>query len=425
MWLPNIPLTTLKSFARKLVRCFVTKAEVKNEARIVSSLLKDGGHPNVISILKHGWLKYNYFFIDMELCDCTLFEYIKYSDNPAMGCPIAISKLRHMYPVFVHRNSPHATRLRNMWTVGLHIASGLEFMHASKYVHRDLKPRNGTTSPPSSFQKLIPVLYSLRENLWKLTDFGLSVEATSKKAHTTSRAGGTSSYRAPELLQEARPTYTNKVDIWALGCVFYELATGKCAFREDWDALEYAEDNSALPIPFPFQSEFWREHVSETLGEILHRDPTQRPRASALCLLFSSYCQILDYSADQELNSMQILTYMDWKELIRRPPTSLLDGLVEVCRQKGSENVAVILKNKLSRCRLSKLPSFWEMRSRRSAESTSLASLNTVKALWAELQEVKGTGKSAAAVKFRPAYATPPAWPTPTDDERGYLEILS
>lgn len=70
-----------------------------------------------------------------------------------------------------------------------------------------------------------PVLYSHQKNLWKLTDFGISAEATSKNALATYSAKGTSSYRAPEVLREAE--FTNKVDIWALGCVLYELATLK------------------------------------------------------------------------------------------------------------------------------------------------------------------------------------------------------
>ena len=49
--------------------------------------------------------------------------------------------------------------------------------------------------------KLISVLYSRQEGVWKIGDFGLTMEGTSQRGHTTRYARGTSSYRAPELLR--------------------------------------------------------------------------------------------------------------------------------------------------------------------------------------------------------------------------------
>jgi serine/threonine protein kinase len=36
-------------------------------------------------------------------------------------------------------------RVRNIWTVGVQVARGLEFIHSHKIVHRDVKPENGIT----------------------------------------------------------------------------------------------------------------------------------------------------------------------------------------------------------------------------------------------------------------------------------------
>jgi NIMA (never in mitosis gene a)-related kinase len=64
--------------------------------------------------------------------------------------------------------------------------------------------------------------------VWKLTDFGISGPALSKGV-TTKFSRGTPCYRAPELLDE-QARFTEKVDIWALGCILYEVATGDKAF---------------------------------------------------------------------------------------------------------------------------------------------------------------------------------------------------
>src|SRR5271167_2017073 len=78
----------------------------------------------------------------------------------------------------------------------------------------------------------IKVLYSRKDSLWKLTDFGLTSEATASRLHSTTSARGSPGYRAPELGISNK--FSNKVDIWSMGCLLYELATGKQAFLTDF-----------------------------------------------------------------------------------------------------------------------------------------------------------------------------------------------
>jgi serine/threonine protein kinase len=53
---------------------------------------------------------------------------------------------------------------------------------------------------------------------------------------------GTAEYSAPEILlfEPDKPAYTNKVDIWALGCILYELTTGERAFQTGYHAMQYS-----------------------------------------------------------------------------------------------------------------------------------------------------------------------------------------
>jgi len=68
--------------------------------------------------------------------------------------------------------------------------------------------------------------------LWKVADFGITTAGTSKNLIATTQQRGTLYYLAPEILlsQPGVPSYTNKVDVWSLGAILYELSTGKTAF---------------------------------------------------------------------------------------------------------------------------------------------------------------------------------------------------
>src|SRR2546423_6198510 len=94
-------------------------------------------------------------------------------------------------------------------------------------------------------QYLILVLYSMPKQIWILTDFGLSVEATSKRARTTLHSRGTASYRAPELLQK-HATLTTRVDMWSMGCVFHELTSFTLAFQHNFAVLDYVDDRLVI-----------------------------------------------------------------------------------------------------------------------------------------------------------------------------------
>src|SRR5271155_1844761 len=130
------------------------------------------------------------------------------------------------------------------------VVKGVAFIHSQQMIHRDLKPRNGsrTLLPELTFL----VLYSRAQHSWKIADFGLTTEGTSQRSYTTHYSRGTSSYRAPELVRSG--AYNNKVDIWALGCILYEIVTLRKAFSTDNAVYEYSmqqaldEERVRLPL---------------------------------------------------------------------------------------------------------------------------------------------------------------------------------
>jgi len=175
-----------------------------------------------------------------------------------------------------------------------------------------------------SLQLLISVVYSLRKKCWKLVDFGTSSHATSQLPHTTTLAWGTASYRAPELLRED-PKYTNKVDIWGLGCILHELITGQKAFNCDWNVHEYATLKPNIEIPLPM-SLIIQSHISENIREMLAVEPSDRPRASTASLIYRTYCRFYNEFFNQAIaeekssaRNLQwrdtMLDYKEWREI--------------------------------------------------------------------------------------------------------------
>src|SRR5215468_4000929 len=151
------------------------------------------------------------------------------------------------------------------------IAEALEYAHERSIVHRDLKPANVKIKPDGTV---------------KVLDFGLAkaldprfITGPGPAALTTpamTEAGfilGTAAYMSPE---QARGKFVDqRTDIWAFGCVLYEMLTGKPAFLgEDVTStlarvLEVGANLSALPTGIP-------PAVRRTLELCLEKDARKR-----------------------------------------------------------------------------------------------------------------------------------------------------
>ena len=92
------------------------------------------------------------------------------------------------------------------------MVSGINHVHERKILHRDLKPDNIFLT--SWFQL-------------KIGDFGLT-KSLSRTYDMASTWCGSPVYMAPEI--HGGEPYNQKADMWGIGCILYELATGKLAF---------------------------------------------------------------------------------------------------------------------------------------------------------------------------------------------------
>lgn len=138
-------------------------------------------------------------------------------------------------------------RAKTSWplTLGLDLmrqaAEGLAAAHAQNVIHRDIKPDNMLLLRTSAANTQ-PESYQL-----KISDFGLARLAEGNGLTATGAAMGTLAYMAPE---QALGTKTDsRTDLYSLGVVLYEVATGYLPFQIDSFEDALRKHTQAQPLP--------------------------------------------------------------------------------------------------------------------------------------------------------------------------------
>ncbi len=144
---------------------------------------------------------------------------------------------------------------------GIQVCAGLDYAHTRGVIHRDLKPGN---------------LLLTKAGKVKLGDFGLALVAAETRLTAAGKTMGSLHYMAPEQIQ-GKPPLSNKTDLYALGCVLFELLSGRTPFIGEAMAEVLQQhirqpppkvSSFALDCPIPLEA---------LVDELLQKDPERRP----------------------------------------------------------------------------------------------------------------------------------------------------
>jgi eukaryotic-like serine/threonine-protein kinase len=227
-----------EAFARDADRM----ARFQREAKVLASL----NHPNIASI--HG-------LEDSGKTHALVMEMV---EGPTLADRIRLGPI------------PMDETLR----IAKQMCEALEYAHERGIVHRDLKPANVKVTSDDAVKVLDFGLAKAIEGDAASTDIANS-PTMSRMATLAGVLLGTAAYMSPE--QAKGKPVDRRADIWAFGCVLYEMLTGKMAFRgetvTDTLAAVIKEDPdwTQLPAATPVR-------VRVLLQRCLQKDPKQRLR---------------------------------------------------------------------------------------------------------------------------------------------------
>ncbi|WCJ39545.1 Protein kinase superfamily protein [Euphorbia peplus] len=155
------------------------------------------------------------------------------------------------------------------------LLKGIDYIHRHGYVHCDLKPDNVLLVSDENWESFVP----------KIGDFGLAKKSAKSKTMELDCHGvvGTSRYMAPESVIDG--IQDTPSDIWALGCIVYEMLTGKKVWDPEpgmtaFELFEKIRDPCEVPkIPANISKE-----GKEFLNGCLVRNPVYRYSAGRLLI---------------------------------------------------------------------------------------------------------------------------------------------
>jgi len=214
-------------------------ARFRREAEVAATL----NHPGITTVFdidEHRYGDERWLFLVMEL--------------------MVGRDLRHLLTA-----NPKGVPIEQVRELAVQVADALAAAHRRGVVHRDIKPAN---------------LFLLEEGRVKICDFGIARLADATKITTTGSSAGTPLYMAPEQIHGGQ--VDQRTDLYAFGCVLYELLTGSTWVDTDSNlgAILYQHLNEPPAPPRSLRAEI-PDDLDALVLDLLAKQPDDRPQDAA------------------------------------------------------------------------------------------------------------------------------------------------
>jgi serine/threonine protein kinase len=202
-------------------------------------LLKRLDHPNIVRVYEAG-LHEGSIFCAMELVDCgTLKE---------------VLLARHRLP------------WREAAEVAVQVCRALAHAHERGCVHRDLKPAN---------------LYLSEDGFVKLGDLGLARDLQNSRLTLEGQTVGTWRYMPPEQIT-AQEQIDGRLDLYALGCILFEMVAGHVPFDGANFAHIFDQHLESVPPRLDVEVGDCPSELADLVDHLLEKEPASRPENAAV-----------------------------------------------------------------------------------------------------------------------------------------------
>lgn len=152
-------------------------------------------------------------------------------------------------------------RIEEALEFGWQLCSALQYIHNHGIVHRDLKPSN---------------IYLNHAGLIKLGDFRIAIDTGATEITDQGLTVGSYLYMAPEQIRGER-SISYQADLYAVGCLLFELVTGKPPYEGRNLARIFHQHLSAEPPSARERVAECPEVLDDLIQRLLSKDPDDRP----------------------------------------------------------------------------------------------------------------------------------------------------